>query len=513
MANFTVPSLKHHQGETIESFVFHSSWLDSSHGTRLDASHYNPSVVQAVKAIEQSGMVVKQLGDLVEDVFIPPRFKRIYVTEKHGVPFLQGSHVPNFKPTGLRYLSKTAHKNIHKWIIKSGWILVTCSGTTGRVAIAQNSYNEWAASQHILRIIPDDKKCPSGYLYAFLSSELGQVQLNSSIYGAVVDELTKEHVKNILVPLPESKEQFEVVRKIDVAAKKTFQLKDKALKIHDNAIDRTNDSFGVKKLNRKKAVSFAINSSLLDVDHGVRLDAQHYNPDLAYVLDKLKRSNLSLEYLGNIVEDVILPPRCKRSYVEKNYGVPFLQGSHIVHFQPTGLKYVSKVTQKKLSELTIQKGWILVTRSGTVGRAVLVPESWDGWAATEDLIQVKPDESKCLSGYLYAYLTSIAGQTQLTSLIHGAVVDHLTEDHVKGILVPVPKTSKQRKEVKLIDIQMKEAMKIKNEAVSLNGKTVNSVINLISKSTPQTSNKNLNHLEDFNDLITRSALPLEPHQT
>ena len=196
---------------------------------RLDGGYYNAETAQAHRLMAASGLTLKRLKEVTESIFIPPRFKRVYVDEAHGVPFLQGTHLVHFRPTDLKYLSTSAHKKLERWIIKSGWVLVTCSGTIGRVAIALQQWDGWAASQHILRVVPkDDGPCPAGYIYAWLSSPLGQAQFNG-IYGAVVDELTADHVENILIPVPETEEQREIVNSINELALEAVATKERAL--------------------------------------------------------------------------------------------------------------------------------------------------------------------------------------------------------------------------------------------------------------------------------------------
>lgn len=205
----------------IEQFSVSSDWLLNSTNLRLDASFYNPRVARAIETLEKSGLPTKTLGEVTEQIFIPPRFKRIYVDEEHGVPFLQGGHVVHFQPADLKYLSRTAHKRLERWIIQAGWILVTCSGTVGRVAIAPKQWDNWAASQHILRIVPaEDSPCPPGYLYAYLSSDVGQAQLTAQIYGAVVDELTEDQARSVLVPVPKTDDQKNLVAAINADALK-----------------------------------------------------------------------------------------------------------------------------------------------------------------------------------------------------------------------------------------------------------------------------------------------------
>jgi type I restriction enzyme S subunit len=223
--------------EAIPTALISSALLNAGE-QRLDAAYYNPETMQAHIAMEASGLKLKRLGDVTEDIFIPPRFKRVYVDAAYGVPFLQGSHLVHFRPTDLKYLSRSAHKNLEQWIISAGWVLVTCSGTIGRVAIALQQWDGWAASQHILRVVPKpDGSCPAGYIYAWLSSPLGQAQFNG-IYGAVVDELTDAHVANIRIPVPETGEQREVVSAINAMALDAIALKEQALKQDVLAVDR-----------------------------------------------------------------------------------------------------------------------------------------------------------------------------------------------------------------------------------------------------------------------------------
>jgi type I restriction enzyme S subunit len=202
---------------SIEAFGVGSRLVKESADLRFDASFYNPRVIAAVRALEASDMGIKTLGEVCKQVYIPPRFKRVYVDAEHGVPFLQGSHIVQFQPADLKYLSRTAQKNLDKWIISAGWILVTCSGTIGRVAIAPSHWDGWAASQHILRIIPNENntECPPGYLAAFLESPIGQAQLTAQIYGAVVDELTEDQARSVRVPVPVTRGQQTKVDQIN----------------------------------------------------------------------------------------------------------------------------------------------------------------------------------------------------------------------------------------------------------------------------------------------------------
>jgi len=221
----------------IEYFSITSPLLKQTSELRFDASFYNPRVAEALAVLRRSGLTLKPLGEVTQRIFIPNRFKRIYVKEKHGLPFLQGSHVVHFQPAGLKYVSKAAHKDISLWLIKAGWVLVTRSGTVGRVSMASAMWDGWAASEHILRIVPKPSSdCPAGYISAFLSSEIGQAQLTSQIYGAVVDEITEEQARSVLIPVPTTPEQKKQVADIAHAMMESMRAKDRAIKLAQQSV-------------------------------------------------------------------------------------------------------------------------------------------------------------------------------------------------------------------------------------------------------------------------------------
>ena len=222
----------------IKSFSMTLPLVRQTPELRLDASFYNPRVAEALAVLRRSGLDIRPLVEVTKRIFIPPRFKRIYVDQEHGVPFLQGSHVVHFQPADIKYLSRAAHTRLDRWIIEAGWIFVTCSGTIGRTTIALDSWAGWATSQHICRIIPDpaSPRARPGYIYAYLSSELGQAQLTAQIYGAVVDELTEGQARSVLIPLPGTPEQREIVAEIDAEAMRSITLKDEAVRAALSAV-------------------------------------------------------------------------------------------------------------------------------------------------------------------------------------------------------------------------------------------------------------------------------------
>lgn len=196
---------------------------------RLDGSYHSP-LAAAVRGLVKDTGKFDLLGRLAR-VSIPGRFKRIYVAKEHGIPLLQGSHISLNRPLDMGYLSRSAHTDIAKWQIQPGWVLMSCSGTIGRTMLAPDQLADWAASQHIARIIADDPDV-AAYLSVFLGTPYGQAQVLRGVHGGVIDEIAPREIESIHVPLPND----DTLLLIANLAREASTLRWEAVDIEENAI-------------------------------------------------------------------------------------------------------------------------------------------------------------------------------------------------------------------------------------------------------------------------------------
>jgi type I restriction enzyme, S subunit len=200
--------------------------------SRLDATNYLPIARSVVHKLERGRYPLVQLGSRVSDIYIAPRFARIYVGSEHGTPFLQGSQMPLIRPYGLKHISNMRTDRMERWTLEPGCVMVTRSGTIGRVAVSTAAQAGWAASEHILRIVPRDGQTHPGFVWAFLSTPYGQHQLRSKIYGGVVDELTEDDTASLFIPDVPFKRQTPLGDVVLAA----YEMRDKAQRLEDAAI-------------------------------------------------------------------------------------------------------------------------------------------------------------------------------------------------------------------------------------------------------------------------------------
>ncbi len=168
----------------------------SSHNKRFEANYYI-SEGHDIEEYIYRNFKWKPLGQVCEDISRPDIFKRYYV--QNGIVFLGGADIFLASPDSKKQLSKTKTTNITSLAIKENTILIPRSGTIGNVAWAHAGHAQKLASEHVIRLQPNDI-LRGGYIYAFLSSSIGKALIQKHIFGSVIQHIEPPHLK--LNPIP-----------------------------------------------------------------------------------------------------------------------------------------------------------------------------------------------------------------------------------------------------------------------------------------------------------------------
>jgi type I restriction enzyme S subunit len=179
-------------------------------------------------------------------------------------------------------------------------------------------------------------------------------------------------------------------------------------------------------------------------DESRRLDAAAYGEGGLIARDHIKAGAWPWCPLGELAA-VYLPPRFVRQYVrDPSRGVPFLSSSDILLADLRGLPLLSRRAATNLNAFSGVPRSTLVSRSGTIGRTAYWREEMYGMAVSEDVIHVRPQGTRILPGYLFAFLTSAFAQAMIRQRTYGSVVQHIKPDHLDQIPVPFPDAAQQR---------------------------------------------------------------------
>ena len=221
----------------INSFDIKLSSLDG----RLEASYHVPIIQTIEKHIAQKVELIK-LNDerITKKIILPGRFKRVYVEKGNGKVFLGGKEIGQLDPANKKYLSLTHHSERirNELTLKKDMILVTCSGTIGKVSIVPQHWESWTVNQHVLRVV--SKKPFYGLIYTWLNSEYGKALISRQIYGSVVDEITDKQIGEVSVPILKneqiSDDITELINKANDLRYRAYQQEQEAIAIMNEEV-------------------------------------------------------------------------------------------------------------------------------------------------------------------------------------------------------------------------------------------------------------------------------------
>lgn len=450
-----------------------------SRGKRLEASVFDVEAKQARSLIAHGKYPATKIGgnDGLTTSYVCGRFKRIWV-EKSDLPIYQPSSIVDIKPTPDGYISKRTKTNIEALKVHKGQVLMTCSGTIGKVSYVSKTLDEKIFSHDLLRIncTNDD----AGYIYTYLKSKIGNKILLTNSYGAVITHIEPEHLAT--VPIPDAPQELK--KKINDLIVRSFELRDESNDMIDQAT-----ALLIAELHLPDISAFDVNFykkgapvdtfSVKLSDMAGRLDASYHVPIVDAITAHLKKYGEEVTTIGDkrVSKNIILPGRFKRVYVDEGYGRVFIGGKQLYELDPTNKKYLSNVHHgdRITKQLELHENMTLITCSGTIGKVALVGKHWEGWTANQHIIRVVP-ANKDIAGYLSVFLASDYGFQLITRFTYGSVVDEIDDNHVRAIPIPLLKNHSVQQEINAFALganeKRYEAYRLEQEALRVMDKEI-----------------------------------------
>lgn len=389
-------------------------------------------------------------------------------------PYMTTSELAEHQTGRTTHVSLLADPRLVEWQIKHGNIVVSRSGRVGEAYWVDKKLGG-ALVGDSFRVVPKNPT-DGPFIYAVLASNFARNFLSGSAYGSVVDHASVDQLRRFPVPeLPKP-----VRSKISSVVGEAIALRESAYDLLDDAQDQFHKANKLPPLDTNSREGSSTHADLLtfrvtsaDIVQSAasasefRLESHFHNPIARTAIARIEKCPSIKRAVGELAHDVILCGRFKRNYVESAYGTPFLSGRNIVQCRPTDLNYLSNSETEDMQSNLLQRGWVLVTRSGTIGRTCFVWHNFEGFAASEHILRVLPDEAEVDAGYLYAFFSSEYGYQQIARFRYGSVIDEITDQQLKKVIVPLPSPRQQREvgdQVRVAYEKRAGALKLEDEA-------------------------------------------------
>lgn len=440
-----------------------SAWL-LDEGNRLDASFHLSDGREARAIIGRCPFQVEKVGNVTKEIFYGGRAKRNYVSDpEKGVPFIGSSDMLKSDLSGLKLLSKKYTKDLQSYFVDLGWTLISRSGTIGNTSYVTEDFIDKAASEHIIRVVPDENKIESGYLFAFFSTKYGYALLTQGTFGAVIQHIEPHHITDLPIPLLPERQRQEIHGLVEEAAR---------LRVEGNGYLRTaKNTFETKFDKVQREDKFRVKSVSINriQDFQDRVDA-HFHLNEIEIENALAKSGLKFMPLQDLLKVVFIPNRGKRNYVKK--GVRYLSTSDLTLQNPTRVTSFLSAKSAGIESMKVKNKWIIVARSGQeiLGTTFYIGERLEGDAVNEHGLRLLVDEGKIQSEYVFAYLATAFGRKYLRTGIFGSAILTINEDFINRVKIPILPEAETSAVVELVRKYQKnyeEAITKENQAITI----------------------------------------------
>lgn len=328
----------------------------------------------------------------------------------------------------IRYfITDSKFKEMQRFELCPNDLIMSCSGTMGRVAIVPNHIRKGIINQALLKLTPSNAVVPE-FLKYWMDSAVFQTSLIEQSGGAAIQNVASVRIlKDINIFLPPLSEQQRIVAILDEAFEAIAAARVNAEQNRQNA-QALFESY-------LQSVFSQRGEGWVDTTIAAATGGVFTGP------------------FGSLLH--------KSDYIE--HGIPLVNPAHItsVGIEPDLRKTVSEETAQRLSNYIMRAGDIVIGRRGEMGRCAIVTDIEDGWLCGTGSFVIKPSE-RCDARYLVRLLRSESCKTQLENIAGGAVMPNLSNTDLSNFPIILPPIDMQRSVLRKIDLMAEKTQHLES---------------------------------------------------
>ncbi|MCH5150326.1 MAG: restriction endonuclease subunit S [Spirochaetales bacterium] len=317
----------------------------------------------------------------------------------HGIPVYEQQHAIYNSREFRFYIDDSKYEQMKRFTIETNDLLISCSGTVGKVTLIQETDPKGIISQALLILRANTNIILPKFLKYFFESKEGYNSIISRSSGSVQVNIAKRKViENIPINGPDIKTQQKIA-KILSAIDDKIELNNK---INANLEEQTQCYFS-STISESKNVQYVTIGNICDVKGGKRLPKG---------INLITTPN-SHPYIR--VRDL------------NNTCVAQLNNSY---------EFVDNETQKLISRYTVNSQDVVISIVGTIGLTAIIGNSLNNANLTENCVKLT-NLKQITPEFLLLFLRSKTGQDIINKSTVGAVQAKLPIKNIQAIQIPL----------------------------------------------------------------------------
>ena len=354
--------------------------------------------------------------------------------KEDGIPVYEQQHAIYNSRDFRYYIDEQKFNEMKRFQVKKDDLIISCSGTVGKVSIIKDDDPKGIISQALLLLRADTNKVLPLYLKYFFSSREGYSAIVSRSSGSVQVNIAKRSViEQIPLKLPQIKTQRKIVgvlSSIDKKIKENERINNNLEQQYISLVDNL-----LSKLTQYKIYSLL---EVADCQNGRAFYKEGYDPNGAFVID-LGNVNTSGNFVRTAADKYISLDRYKEPKLEK--------------YRVYKNDIVMVMTDRKSTMELL----------GKVGKIYK-----DGYyLLNQRMYRIRAKEG-INTNYLYACLNSTETSNFLKRKALGSVQKYVNTGEINSIEIKVPSSEKMEEIASILDpifLQM-ESNILENESLN-----------------------------------------------
>ena len=394
-------------------------------------------------------------GSSIRKEFFVPKGYKVY--EQKNVIY-------NDFNLGNYYINEKKFQELEDFELKSGDIIISCSGTIGKIAIAPENLLKGIINQALLKISLNDSIINKKYFLYLFNSDAFKKKITTR--GSAMLNLTSvKDLKKILIPIPPFDEQTRIVSKleelftkldagIEYLKKTRILLKQYRQSVLKHAFEgKLTEKWRELHKNELKPVS-----SLLGKIFDERKGNKKRNK-ADFTLLPLLSEFWSWTTIEDLAEDSNNAIKAgpfgsslkKESYSSKGYKI-YGQEQVIKGNPYYGDYYIDKKHYEILKSCSVKPNDVLISLVGTIGKSIVLPEDIEPGIINPRLVKISFDKRLINPLFFKHYLDSNSVRELFSIVSHGGTMKILNLRILKELPIPLPPLIEQMEILKEVDL-------------------------------------------------------------
>jgi len=458
---------------------------------RLDVQYFTPEIRENLKQLNNLSAKLIEFQDLCQTI---NRGRQPKYVDDGEVPIVK---TVDISKEGVIDWENTTRTNFDFFDgnisaqIKQGDILLTSTGvgSLGKLTFIEEK-REAVVDGHITIIRVDKKIINPKFVFVFLKSKLGRIQIERQIRGTTGQiEIYPTDLKTMLIPIPKKDSQEKIIKIYSELDKKRIEVKKfifNSPALRDNLLvegyKKIMDFLQIKHPKRDGKGTLLIVPPFKITD---RLDFMYHKKDCTKMITEIKSSKT---------------PHCQLKEMVKFRKEKINQKG--VQDETFNYVTIADVNKKGIFRFTSLTGRELPSRAKNIvywgdiivplllrckESASIVDKEHDGFLVSTGFAVLIPNKNVDMN-YLYMMLKSPFIKKQIEQRTTGAIMESVSLSELGEVTLPYPNLKNQKKCLEIFSEYEKNANKILQESINLNNqlkemenKFENNFIRLLNK--------------------------------